>query len=240
MWLVIVVVVALLAGGVYYFSTRDAAPVTTENTENTASTTESMEGMSIVPEGMYQVIPEESHFTWEAKKPLIPGYINSGTIGLKEGQIDVGESTATGEFTVDMTTLKVGLTATKPGKESALEKHLKSKDFFEVETYPDTNFEITSVTSQADSETTFVYSVKGNLTMKGETNEITFPAKIYFKDDQLNAEATVEVDRTKWGITYGSGSFFDNLADNAISDMFSLSFHLIAEREEVTGQPELE
>lgn len=245
MWLVIVVVIALLAGGVYYFSTREAAPVAEENTENTATTTETgteMAGMSVVPEGEYTVVPTESRFTWEAKKPLIEGYINSGTIALKEGMIEVGTSTAMGDFTVDMTTLKVGLTATKPGKESALEAHLKSKDFFEVEKYPATTFVITSVTPMSDSSTTFVYTVTGDLTMKGKKNPITFPAKIYLKEGKLHADATVEVDRTKWGITYGSGSFFDNLADNAISDTFALTFALVAERSVPTssGTPEVQ
>ena len=40
------------------------------------------------------------------------------------------------------------------------------------------------------------------------------------------ATANLVVDRTKYDIKYGSGSFFDNLGDKAISDNFDLTVSL--------------
>jgi hypothetical protein len=40
------------------------------------------------------------------------------------------------------------------------------------------------------------------------------------------AMAKVVIDRTKYGIRYGGGSFFDNLGDKAISDDFELTVSL--------------
>ena len=49
------------------------------------------------------------------------------------------------------------------------------------------------------------------------------------EDGLLKARGTFQIDRTKWGITFGSGNFFSNLADNAIDDMISLELNLVAE-----------
>jgi polyisoprenoid-binding protein YceI len=88
------------------------------------------------------------------------------------------------------------------------------------------------VTQQGDMVGNFNYEIQGDLTLKGETHPVTFPAVIYLDaEGALVAEAATEIDRTLWGITAGSGSFFDNLADNAIDNMISLSFYLVATKE---------
>lgn len=192
--------------------------------------TESAAAKEIVSQGSYYVFPEQSSVRWAGKKSLIEGYVNSGSLAVKSGKIEVGEDSATGEFTLDMNSLLVADTPTKPGREGALEGHLKGSGWFDVETYPEASFVITSVSKRGDSDETYTYDVTGELTMKGETGELTFPALIYTDDiGLLRAEAQLEFDRTKWGITANSGNFFDNLADNVIDDMVALSFSLVAE-----------
>lgn len=187
---------------------------------------------TVVTEGEYVVQADQSNVTWAGKKPLIDGYVNSGAIAVTVGSISVGTETATGEFTVDMNTLSVSDTPTKPGQESALEGHLKSEGWFDVATYPEATFVITEVRPRGDSDTTFTYDVTGELTMKGVTDTLSFPATIYQEaDGSVHASANFEFDRTKWGITAGSGSFFDNLADNVIDDMVALSFELVAQKQ---------
>lgn len=96
--------------------------------------------------------------------------------------------------------------------------------------FPVATFEIIEATADVNGESN-TYNVRGALTMKGQTHELTFPAEIYLNSDgQLQADATFEFDRTQWGITAGSGSFFDNLADNVVDDMVSLTFSLVAEK----------
>jgi polyisoprenoid-binding protein YceI len=201
-----------------------------EEVEMVDETEREDETRSVVSPGTYAVNSELSIVNWAGQKPLIDGYINTGSIAVTEGTIEVGENEASGNFTIDMNTLSVSETPTKPGSESAFEGHLKGERWFDVETYPEASFVITSVVPREDSEATFEYDVTGNLTMKGETGELTFPATI-FEDEfgRVQAIADFEFDRTEWGITAGSGSFFDNLADNVIDDMVSLSFNIVTE-----------
>jgi polyisoprenoid-binding protein YceI len=179
--------------------------------------------------GSYVVDSEKSIVNWSGKKPLIDGYINTGEIRLSEGSIEVLENDATGSFVIAMDTLKVGLTAKKPDQETALEGHLKGDRWFDVAAYPTATFVINEVTPKTDSATSFTYTIAGDLTLKGQTHPVTFDAVIYQNTDgTIRAEAATEIDRTKWGITAGSASFFDNLADNAIDNMIALSFTLVA------------
>ncbi len=228
----------ILAGGVYFVmmgSDKKTEEMATGETSTTTMATNETEMAKVekvvVTDGAYTVVATESVVNWSGKKPLLEGYTNNGTLGVTEGTITVLGDTATGEFVIDMNTLDVGLTAKKPGQEGKLEEHLKGERWFNVEAYPNAGFKITSVTERADSATTFAYDITGDLTMKDQTHEVTFPATIYTNaEGQLVAEASTEIDRTKWGITAGSGSFFDDLADNVIDDMIALSFVLVAEK----------
>lgn len=183
-------------------------------------------------DGTYVVQPEASKVNWAGKKPLVEGYVNSGTLALKSGSVDVVDGKVVGEFTIDMNELSVFETAKKPGQESALEGHLKGENWFNVETYPEAKFEIKEIAARADTDSTYTYDVTGELTMKGQTHELKFPANVYVDEmGFLHADASLEFDRTMWGITAGSGNFFDNLADNVIDDMVALSFSLVAEKQ---------
>ncbi|MCA9361436.1 YceI family protein [Candidatus Kaiserbacteria bacterium] len=234
--LAIIGVLAILVGGFIYFGNNESVTPAenedglTEMVNDNEDNDQMGEGeRQVVMPGEYQVNTDSSLVNWSGKKPLIDGYVNSGTLEISEGSILVGDGEASGSFVIDMNTLKVGLTAKKPNQETALEGHLKGEGWFNVETYPTASFVITSVEAHADSDTTFEYDIVGDLTMKGETHEVTFPATIYQTADKtVVAVASTTIDRTKWGITAGSGSFFDNLADNVIDDMIALSFKLVA------------
>ena len=222
-------IVALLAG-TYLYSTRNATPVApvagvTENANIVVT-----DSKTIVQSGTYAVVTDKSIVNWAGKKPLLSGYLNQGSIALSAGEITVTDTAATGSFTIDMKTLSVTSTPTKPGKESLLAEHLMSDGWFDVETYPTAEFTILSVTPSSSSTNSFNYTINGSLTMKGQTHPLSFPATIYSDEaGVLYANAALEFDRTVWGITAGSTSFFDNLADNAIDNMIALSFTLVAE-----------
>lgn len=227
----------LVAGLIIYFVMPEQAVVpesAMEQGKNVEATDEVQMAAAermVVTEGMYKVVPSESTLTWAGKKPLVSGYINSGSIGINSGDITVTDGAATGSFVIDMNTLSVSATPAKPGQESSLAGHLQGERWFDVATHPTARFEITSIAARPDSDTSVTYDVTGTLTMKGVSGELTFPALIYIDDmGMLQAQASFEFDRTKWGITAGSGSFFDNLADNVIDDMVGLSFSLVAEQ----------
>jgi len=163
----------------------------------------------------YKIDNQKSKITWTGKK--VTGQ-HTGTINLSEGSFtSKGNKISGGSFTIDMTSLKDGEANAK------LEGHLKSDDFFSTDKNPTATF----VTSKIQSTGTDQYMVKGNLTIKGITNEIEFPATIQIANGQINAKAKILVDRTKFDIKFRSGNFFQNLGDKAIEDNFELDVDLV-------------
>ena len=79
--------------------------------------------------------------------------------------------------------------------------HLRSGDFFDVDTYP----EITFVSTSFDGET-----LVGDLTIKGVTKPVTLDidfggvATDPWGNEKAAFEATAEIDRTAWGLTWNA------------------------------------
>ncbi len=218
-----VIVIIILAGGAWLMlgNKETSTPTPTPETE----TPSAERGMRPTP-GSYAVSPEESLITWTAGKPLIAGYVHTGTLAVKSGAVTVEDAAAAGSFEIDIASVKVtSLGGGKAGKESQLEGHLKSDDFFGVEKFPTASFTIKSITP-AEGEN--AYTVTGALSMKGKTNDVTFPANIYMEDGKLHAHADLTIDRTLWGVNFGSASIFNDLANNAIGNDVTLSLKLIA------------
>ena len=155
----------------------------------------------------------ESKVEWTGEK--LTGSHN-GTIQFKDGYLLMdGEKITGGKFTIDMNTITV-TDLSGEGKQK-LEGHLNSDDFFGVNNYDTATLEIKNAAKKGN-----VYGITGDLTIKGKTNPITFDLKM----EGDSATTTLTVDRTKYGIRYGSGSFFDNLGDNTIYDEFKLDVSL--------------
>ena len=70
--------------------------------------------------------------------------------------------------------------------------------------------------------------ILGALTIKGITKEILIHSYIDF--DKNTSKGELILDRTMWGIKYGSSSFFDDLGDRAIYDDFILNFDLFPKK----------
>jgi polyisoprenoid-binding protein YceI len=107
--------------------------------------------------------------------------------------------------------------------------HLKSEDFFHTEQYPEASFEITSTgsfTGTAPAEgITPTHEITGNLTMRGETKSISFPAMISIDGDMVVVKTNeFSIDRTMWGVNFKSKSVFAEFKDDFISDMINLKF----------------
>ncbi|MDI9311921.1 MAG: YceI family protein [Limnohabitans sp.] len=156
---------------------------------------------------------EKSKVLWTAKKV---GGQHLGDIKLKEGNlIFKGKDLKGGNFTVDMTTINtLDLQGEWKGK---LDGHLKNDDFFAVDKFPTS----TLVFKKIGKKSTNTYTVEADLTIKGITNPITF-------DIEANkgiANAKLIIDRTKYGVKYGSKNF-GALADKAIDDEFELKVQL--------------
>jgi len=167
----------------------------------------------------YTVDASKSTITWVGKK--VTGSHN-GTIALKSGTLNVnGKSVTGGGFIIDMTSIKDADGSAK------LEGHLKADDFFGADKFPTSNFVITKVAGSGANVT-----VTGNLTIKGITKPLTFPATVAVNaDGTITATAAkIVVDRTKYDIKYGSKSFFESIGDKAIYDEFELAVKLVAKK----------
>lgn len=152
----------------------------------------------------------ESKVTWKAYK--VTGS-HTGTIDLKSGALEFdGDKLVGGEFVVDMTTINT--TDLQGDYKSKLDGHLNSDDFFSTASNPTSTLVFTKVEASGKNS----YEVTGDLTIKGITKPVIFDVSIYGS----KATATVKVDRTKYDVKYGSGSFFDNLGDKTIYDEFDL------------------
>lgn len=173
----------------------------------------------------YSVATDASKLAWIGSK--ITGDQHNGTINLSNGtmQVEGGKLTA-GEFTIDMASIK-DLDIPAGPKATKLEGHLKGADFFGVEAHPTATFVITSV-EEAAGEGPITHNIKGNLTIKGITKEITIPTAVSMSDGTFNAEAQFSFDRADFDVQYGSGSFFEDLGDKAINDEIKMELSLIA------------
>ena len=168
----------------------------------------------------FKVDLTKSSFKWTGKK--ISGS-HWGYIKLNSGMLTVANGAVTaGDINVNMNSMDCQDTKGEYGDK--LVGHLKSEDFFGTGKYPSSMLKIKSISSKGGNQ----YDVKADLTIKGITNEVYFPATINVKGTELNATAKVIVDRTKYGIKYGSGSFFENLGDKAIDNNFELDVNLVA------------
>ncbi|MBV8256080.1 MAG: YceI family protein [Chitinophaga sp.] len=169
----------------------------------------------------FQVDAKQSKLNWVGKK--VTGQ-HSGTINIAAGTLLLENNVLkSGNFSLD--TRSIAVTDIKDADGNAkLLGHLKADDFFSVEKYPSADFVITSLKSNGNG----AYDITGNLTIKGITNPITFPANVTVNGNKLVAKANITVDRTKYNIKYGSKSFFSGIGDKAIYDDFELEVELVA------------
>ncbi|MBB5637448.1 polyisoprenoid-binding protein YceI [Pedobacter cryoconitis] len=169
----------------------------------------------------YKVDAAQSKLTWLAKK--VTGE-HSGTIAVSSGLLNVENNVLKGG-SFDLDTKSIAVTdITDKESNAKLLGHLKSEDFFAVDKFDKAKFVITSASIKGAG----LYQIKGNLTIKGITNEVTFPASVKIDNTRLTANAKIVVDRTKYGIKFRSKSFFENLGDKTIADEFELNIQLAA------------
>jgi polyisoprenoid-binding protein YceI len=171
----------------------------------------------------YKVDPFQSVVVWKGKK--IAGE-HTGTINLQKGSIITdGNNIVGGEFIFDMKSIK-NTDLSDPSYNKKLVDHLKSDDFFSTSNFGTSLFTIKQVIQKGGNS----FDVTGDLTIKNITHEIDFPATIKEKDNDIVVNALVIVDRSKYNVQFGSGSFFQNLGDNLIYDDFELDINIVAEK----------
>ena len=163
---------------------------------------------------------DSSSLKWVGKE--ITTSQHYGSLMFESGELNVCSNTnseqiiCNGYFIVDMTSLTVeDLTG---GSKQKLEGHLKSADFFDVNTYATAYVSINKVLTKKGN----LHEVSGDLTIKEITHPVNFSVTIL--KDKISGKLTF--DRTKYNVKFASGSFFENLGDNLINDTITLEINL--------------
>ena len=179
----------------------------------------------------YQVDLNKSKINWEGEKKFTNTNHN-GVIDLKSGSFKVEDgSIKAGNFVIDMTSLENKDLKGSPEDKKKLEGHLKSEDFFHVSKYPQGKFELTGV-KKLSGDTAHTHTVKGNLTLKDVTKNISFPANIDMGKKSFKAKSEFHINRADFNVKYGSETFNPELVqDKIIKDAIHLDINLVAKRQ---------
>lgn len=192
--------------------------------------------------------PSTSKIDWRGYKPTGQHF---GYIPVTEGEITVeGNELKGAKFVFDITGLKIQDMEESDENYPKLWGHLQSDDFFDAANYPQATFELTSVepytagtiqdkeefetanTPKSDSEVAPenpTHWISGNLTMRGTTKNIKFPAHVAVSDGTVAAKAGFNIDRTAWGLAYGDESnAVDKAKDQFIYNTVSVGFDIKA------------
>lgn len=206
-----------------------------ENKTDTA-TTSTEQNVAEQKGETFNVDTEGSVVKWTAyhKGGLNPRFgimKTTGNLSVENGNLTAGTLNS------DVNTLLTDPTAVDPklsdGKTSIdLDNHLKSPDFFDVSKYPSVKFEITKIEelpqnspkSQVEGANK---QVSGNLTIKGKTVNVTFPAKVDIKENQVSLTSKFTINRADWGLAYGTEG---DPKDWMISKDVDLDLNIIANK----------
>ena len=138
----------------------------------------------------------------------MPGFFRDFTGTVSFDAADMKKSTV--EFTAKTTSVDTGV--------AARDNHLRSKDFFEVEKFPDLTFKSTKVEKKGKT-----WWMTGDFTLKGVTKSITFPFQIagWLPADErsggkMGITAETTINRRDFGVNYGTNlpSGIAALSDN--------------------------
>lgn len=185
-----------------------------------ATTGEAQEVKEVVAAHTY-TLDEGSVVAWRGFKTYT-GSDHIGTVNASGAFSVEGDAVVGGKITIDMTSI-TNLDIEDEGKRAYLVGHLASPDFFDVANHPEATFEISSVDAGV---------VKGNLTIRGTTHGIEFPATVEVANGSVSFDApTFTIDRTKWGVKFHDredASIAESLKEDLIDHSIELTIAVTA------------
>lgn len=229
----IVALILVVGAGVYGYSamTQNKSKQAVDNYLNSPTPTPTQ---TTTPENMVKadafsgkiaLTKENTKLAWVGRKTVVANYEDAGSISVSAGSVALENGKVkTAEATIDMNSI-VTLTTGKGDGQDMLSGHLKSPDFFDTAKFPTADLKITDAKLVSENNGLQTYEFTGDLTMKGITNKVTFTGTVSFSGSIAKMEAETKLDRTKWGINYGSSK----IANAVIDDMFTLKISVMAE-----------
>lgn len=180
-------------------------------------------------DGRYDIDAAASRLEWTGRN------LNNrhfGTIGVSGGEIRIENGhPVEGQVILAMDSI-ANLDIADEGYKRLLISHLSSDDFFDVARYPTAAYRISGSEVKAEAfPGSPNYLVTGSLELKGVVCDQDFPAEIATQENgQVKVAAAFDIDRTRWGVIYGSGRFFESLGMHLVSDIISIELFLVAVR----------
>jgi rhodanese-related sulfurtransferase len=175
--------------------------------------------------GRYEADPAASWIRWEGRNP---NGAHDGTVDLAGGAIEVTAEGVTGRFEIDLETLRNADLAGDPTQQ-VLVDHLLSDDFFFAEKFPRPVFTIASAAPVPEAApTTPNYRIDGALELRGVRAPLAFDATISsLAEGGFAVEAHFDLDRTRWGVIYGSARFLAHLGMHVVFDPVSIRLRVV-------------
>ena len=191
------------------------------------TTGEAQEVIEVAEAKTFNLI-DSSKVVWRGFKTFVD-WSHEGTIAVDGKFLIANDKVAGGFIEIDFSEITVAEFADGT-KEEYLLGHIRSEDFFFTDSFPTGSFEIVNVKELAGEGTNSL--VVGNLTLRGITNSIEFPANINLDNDGVSFEAPVfSIDRTKWGVKYHDredASIAASLKEDLIDHSIELKFNVRA------------
>ena len=182
---------------------------------NSNKTAETNDVSMTAVDATYNIKQDQSSLVWTGREVSTSSHY--GTINFTSGQFEIADGLISqGEFFVDMTSITVqDLTG---GSKDRLEGHLRSDDFFSVESFPTAHLYISSSEVISNGK----WMVNGFLTIK----DISHPVLFEMANTADGWNASLVFDRSKYNVKFRSGTFFENLGDKLIYDDIELKINL--------------
>ncbi|HVK16651.1 MAG TPA: YceI family protein [Fimbriiglobus sp.] len=155
-------------------------------------------GLTLAADGKFTLTGENTKVEFTGTKP--------------EGKHDGGFKKVVGAVTLtgtDPATTRIEVTIDTNSlwsDDPKLTGHLKSPDFFDVKTNPNSKFVSSKVEKDGAN-----YKVTGELTLNGKKKEISFPATITTAGGALKLDSEFKINKGDFGMNYGKGKISDDV-----------------------------
>lgn len=165
----------------------------------------------------------ERELTVDPAQSRIELFVSKATAGH---EVRFDRFTATLGFARDIpTSLAITLQiASLKADQAALGTHLKGSDFFHAAKHPLAQFVSTSITPLAEPGDEVTHAITGDLTIKGTTKTIEFPARVHVSEAEVTGTATITIVAADFGVEYAG------MAEEMVEEEVELEVKLVFPR----------
>jgi polyisoprenoid-binding protein YceI len=138
--------------------------------------------------GDWTLNPEQTSVIFHTKAMWV--FPVKGTMRALSGDAHVSGSDVTGTLVIDAASVDT--------KNKRRDTHLRTKDFFEVETHPTLVFTATGGHQSGDGHV----DITGEFTVRGTSLPLTLHADVQVSGNTATVSTQFEIDRSQWGLSW--------------------------------------